>query len=150
MKNIRRKKLGELLNSPRFAGDRSVFWAQAGITNSRLTQLLDPDESFGEIAASNLVDSLRLDKDFFTRDTHHQKVVEDKKDEQVQQPASSAASEYTLTSSAIDLAMLFDMIPESSRIRRAQAFSAAADAIVSALEGRDSVEKTTYRKKQLS
>lgn len=39
-----------------------------------------------------------------------------------------------LTPSAIEIAVLFDMIPASDRIRRAQAFNVATDAIIAVLQ----------------
>lgn len=65
MKEIRRSRLIALLSSPRFLGDRAKFCQDAGITKGRLTQLLDPKEPFGELAARNLSDALRLDSGYF-------------------------------------------------------------------------------------
>jgi len=66
MKEIRRSRLVGLLASPRFNGDRAKFCADAGITNGRLSQLLDPSEAFGDVAARNLCDALGLSKDYFS------------------------------------------------------------------------------------
>lgn len=66
MKELRRKRLNELLASPRFRGDREKFCQDADITNGRLSQLLDPDEPFGDVAAKNLVKKLDLQDDYFT------------------------------------------------------------------------------------
>ena len=66
MKELRRKRLNELLASPRFRGDREKFCQEADITNGRLSQLLDPDEPFGDVAAKNLVKKLDLQDDYFT------------------------------------------------------------------------------------
>lgn len=67
MKEQRRIRLRELLESPRFAGDRAKFCQDAGITNGRLSQLLDPKEAFGDVAAKNLAEALNLDLKFFDR-----------------------------------------------------------------------------------
>jgi phage repressor protein C with HTH and peptisase S24 domain len=66
MKEIRRSRLVALLASPRFNGDRAKFCADAGITNGRLTQLLDPSEPFGDVAARNLCDALGLRENYFS------------------------------------------------------------------------------------
>jgi len=65
MRNIRRKRLADLLKSARFNGDRSAFCGSAGISKGRLTQLLDPKEAFGDVAAKNLCDSLDLSQGWF-------------------------------------------------------------------------------------
>lgn len=67
MKELRRERLKALLNGPRFNGDRAAFCAAADITNGRLTQLLDPDQPFGDTADQNLRDKLGLPDGFFTR-----------------------------------------------------------------------------------
>lgn len=67
MKELRREWLKTLLNGPRFNGDRAAFCKYAEISNSRLTQLLDPDEPFGDVAARKLCDKLGLQDDYFTR-----------------------------------------------------------------------------------
>ena len=65
MKNLRKKRLVDLLNSPRFNGDRSAFLSSAGLSKGRLTQLLDPDMAFGDAAARNLCESLSLPDGWF-------------------------------------------------------------------------------------
>jgi len=67
MKELRRERLKALLNGPRFNGDRAAFCTAADITNGRLTQLLDPDQPFGDTADQNLRDKLGLPDGFFTR-----------------------------------------------------------------------------------
>jgi transcriptional regulator with XRE-family HTH domain len=58
----------------------------------------------------------------------------------------SAPTEAGPTPSAMELAMLYDMIPVSQRIKRAQAFTAAAAAIVAVLEGRSSAKPAQDQK----
>jgi hypothetical protein len=65
MKNLRTKRLGELLASPRFNGDRTALYQAAGITKGRLSQLFDPIEPFGDVAAKNLCDALGLPQGWF-------------------------------------------------------------------------------------
>lgn len=43
----------------------------------------------------------------------------------------------TLSESAIEMAVLYDMIPASDKIKRARAFNAATDAIISVLQSDD-------------
>jgi len=65
MKNLRRKRLVDLLNGPRFNGDRAAFLSSSGLSKGRLTQLLDPSKPFGDAAARNLCDSLGLSEGWF-------------------------------------------------------------------------------------
>ena len=44
--------------------------AASGLTKGRLSQLLDPDEPFGDIAARNLEQRLQLDPGFFDAMDH--------------------------------------------------------------------------------
>lgn len=64
MHSLRRQKLRSLLEH-RFKGDRGAFLKESGLTKGRLTQLLDPDEPFGDVAARNLEDRLHLDPGYF-------------------------------------------------------------------------------------
>jgi hypothetical protein len=64
MQTLRRRKL-ELLLSERFKGDRGAFLKESGITKGRLSQLLNPAEPFGDNAARNLEDRLRLEPGYF-------------------------------------------------------------------------------------
>ena len=53
------------------------------------------------------------------------------------EPRSSVNAPTELTPSAIEIAVLFDMIPLSDKIRRAQAFNAATTAIMQVLQSVD-------------
>jgi hypothetical protein len=64
MHALRRQKL-ELLLQGRFKGDRGAFLNESGLSKGRLSQLLDPDEPFGDVAARNLEDRLHLDSGYF-------------------------------------------------------------------------------------
>lgn len=64
MHALRRQKLRELL-SRQFKGDRGAFLTASGLTKGRLTQLLDPNEPFGDVAARNLEDRLQLEPGYF-------------------------------------------------------------------------------------
>jgi len=65
MKNLRRKRLLELLQGQRFNNDRAKFLRASGLSKGRLTQLLDPDEAFGDVAARNLCEALGLPAGWF-------------------------------------------------------------------------------------
>lgn len=64
MHSLRRIKLKALIES-RFNGDRGAFLKASGITKGRLSQLLKPDEPFGDTAARNLEERLHLDPGYF-------------------------------------------------------------------------------------
>lgn len=64
MHSLRRYKLRHLLDT-RFKGDRGTFLKASGLSKGRLTQLLDPDQPFGDVAARNLEQRLQLEPGFF-------------------------------------------------------------------------------------
>jgi hypothetical protein len=64
MHALRRQKLRLLLND-RFKGDRAEFLKTSGLTKGRLSQLLDPNEPFGDTAARNLESRLELEPGYF-------------------------------------------------------------------------------------
>ena len=64
--------------------------------------------------------------------------------------ANTPAAQPMQTPGAIELAELYDMIPVSQRIKRAQAFAAAAAAIVAVIEGNASVAPAADRKTPIS
>jgi hypothetical protein len=64
MHTLRRQKL-RLLLVDRFKGDRGAFLSEAGISKGRLSQLLDDELPFGDVAARNLEDRLRLEPGYF-------------------------------------------------------------------------------------
>ena len=73
MHSLRRYKLQHLLDT-RFRGDRGAFLRDSGITKGRLSQLLDPEQPFGDVAARNLEGRLRLEPGYF--DTMDAQTVE--------------------------------------------------------------------------
>lgn len=117
MKEVRRQRLKDLLET-RFNGSRTAMWKAAGLSSARLTQLLDENEPFGDIAAENLERSLSLPRGYLNGDA----------------PPETARHEGQPTTAAMELAFLFDMIPESDRLRRASAHSAATKAILDVLQ----------------
>lgn len=64
VKEYRRARFVELLRE-RFKGDRAKLAKDADITNGRITQLLDPEEPFGDTAARRLIDKLSLAQGYF-------------------------------------------------------------------------------------
>jgi len=64
VKDYRRARFLELLNV-RFRGNRAALMRATGLTNGRLTQLIDPDEPFGDTAARRLVEKLGLEAGYF-------------------------------------------------------------------------------------
>ena len=48
-----------------FKGDRGHFLKKSGLSKGRLSQLLDPNEPFGDVAARNLADRLELPPGYF-------------------------------------------------------------------------------------
>ena len=64
MHALRRHKLRQLLEQ-KYSGDRGRFLADSGLTKGRLSQLLKDGEPFGDTAARNLEERLRLDPGYF-------------------------------------------------------------------------------------
>ena len=64
MHTLRRQKLRLLLEGA-YQNDRRRFLEKSGISKGRLSQLLDPDEPFGDVAARNLEDKLQLEPGYF-------------------------------------------------------------------------------------
>jgi len=122
MKETRRENLRKLLASPRFNGDRAKFCLDAHITKGRLAQLLDDAQPFGDGAERNLIEKLNLDAGFFSRRDY----------KLVAQGGEYKRSE--LTQAAMQIAALYDLIPEADLIKRAQGYSGATTAILAVLE----------------
>lgn len=61
----RKARLRELLKQDRFEGTRAIFCTQAGVSKSRLSQLLDDDDPFGERVARKIAANLRLGDKWF-------------------------------------------------------------------------------------
>lgn len=64
MHALRRSKLQHLLDN-RYKGSREQFLKDSGLSKGRLSQLLDPDLPFGDVAARNLEERLNLDPGYF-------------------------------------------------------------------------------------
>lgn len=128
MKELRKQRLRGLLDSPRFAGDRAKFCQDAGITNGRLSQLLDPVQPFGDNAALNLVDKLNLDAKYFERQDY--KLM----GEAPVFALPGRKPEDAFSPLAMLLARMFDKIPEDDVMGRSQAFNAASIEIRAVLD----------------
>lgn len=63
----RRGRFVAYFEGPPLRGDRSQLMRRTGISKGRVTQLLDPDEPFGQKAASSLAVKLGLSADAFER-----------------------------------------------------------------------------------
>lgn len=125
MKDIRKKRLSALLAGSPYHGDRGAFLRDSGLSKGRLSQLLDPNEPFGDVAARNLVESLGLKDGYFESD--------DSEPVQIDPPAKSTGE---ASATAMEIAMLYDLIPVSDRVRRVKAYNAATAAILAVLEAK--------------
>ena len=61
----RKDKLRALIDGKPYAGNQAEFGRKAGLTKARITQLLSPDEPFGERAAESLCGKLELPPRWF-------------------------------------------------------------------------------------
>ena len=61
----RKARLRTLIDSPAYGGSQASFAKAAGLTEGRVSQLLDPNQSFGERAARNIASELRLADRYF-------------------------------------------------------------------------------------
>lgn len=93
MKEIRREHLRRLLRD-KFGDDRARLYSLLEIGKSRLSQLLgdDPDEAFGELAASRIAEKLGLPKGYFERPLEPQTDGPLKGDAVSAQPVKSGTS----------------------------------------------------------
>jgi len=65
MTRHRKKRLRELINVSPFNGSQSEFARAANLSEGRISQLLDPSESFGERSARKIENELRLAERYF-------------------------------------------------------------------------------------
>lgn len=63
--NHRKARLQALITGKPWLGNQAQFAGAAGVTKARITQLLDPSDSFGERAAKNIADKLNLSDRYF-------------------------------------------------------------------------------------
>lgn len=62
---FRKTRLQALIDGKPWDGNQAQFATAAGVTKARITQLLDPADSFGERAAKNIADKLELPDRYF-------------------------------------------------------------------------------------
>lgn len=61
----RKARLRALIDSAPYSGSQVSFAKAAGLTEGRVSQLLDPNQSFGERSARNVATELRLGERYF-------------------------------------------------------------------------------------
>ncbi|MBD9530435.1 S24 family peptidase [Comamonas sp. CMM01] len=61
----RKARLRALIDSPTYKGSQAAFANACGLTEGRVSQLLKPDQSFGERSAKNIANELRLGDRYF-------------------------------------------------------------------------------------
>ncbi|WP_272970669.1 S24 family peptidase [Comamonas terrigena] len=61
----RKARLRALIDSPVYKGSQAAFANACGLTEGRVSQLLKPDQSFGERSAKNIASELRLGDRYF-------------------------------------------------------------------------------------
>lgn len=61
----RKARLKTLIDGKPWEGNQAQFASKVGVTKARITQLLDPNDSFGERAAKNIADKLELPDRYF-------------------------------------------------------------------------------------
>lgn len=61
----RKIRLQALIDGKPYEGNQAKFATEARLTKARITQLLDPSDSFGERAAQGLCDKLNLAERYF-------------------------------------------------------------------------------------
>lgn len=61
----RKRRLKELIDEKPFLGNQAAFAEHVGLSKGRITQLLDQNDSFGELAARKLALTLMLPSDYF-------------------------------------------------------------------------------------
>lgn len=66
MHALRKQKLAQLI-ADTYGDDRGTFLKASGYSKGRISQLLDPDEPFGEVAARNLEERLNLEPGYFDK-----------------------------------------------------------------------------------
>jgi hypothetical protein len=131
MKEVRRENLRALLEGPRFKGDRAAFCAAAGISKGRLSQLLDKNKSFGDVAAQNLCEVLGLPADYLNLPIHEGEPVHH---EDVLEPPPLHLSVKGLSVHAIGLAKLFDEVPTSNLLHWNQTYQKVLQILIEAAQ----------------
>lgn len=61
----RKARLRGLIDSPTYGGNQASFAKAAGLSEGRVSQLLDANQSFGERSARNIASELRIGEHYF-------------------------------------------------------------------------------------
>ena len=61
----RKRRLRALIDSPQFGGSQLALARAVGLSEGRVSQLLDPEDSFGERSAKKIAGELRLELRYF-------------------------------------------------------------------------------------
>jgi hypothetical protein len=107
VKEYRRARFKELLDS-RFKGDRAALIRETGFTKGRVSQLLDPDEPFGDNAAASLVERLHLPAGYFD-------------------PPTTRDTSRPVSRDAMEVALAYDKMSPAERMRLDRLMAAAMD-----------------------
>lgn len=63
----RKRRLAALVADKPYLGNNAEFARRAGLSKGRVTQLLDPEKSFGELSAQKIAAKLRLGLGYFEK-----------------------------------------------------------------------------------
>jgi hypothetical protein len=108
VKDYRRQRLKQLLMGAPFRGNRSAFIKATGLTNGRISQLLDPQEPFGDTAARRLIERLGLPDNYFD-------------------PPNASALPAVLSKDALHVAEAYERMTAAERQRLDRLMAAALD-----------------------
>lgn len=113
MQNARRERFVAFFSDPNgpIKGSREVLMKKAGISKGRVSQLFDERQPFGELAARNLAEALKLPPNFFEMD----------------QAAPAAPVPTGLSEQAVAVAQQFDRMTVAERQRFLRLMQAAQD-----------------------
>lgn len=68
MANRRLERFIAYFNGPPLRGDRAKLMQKTGLSKGRVSQILSPDATFGEVSASRVAVALGLSPDYFEHD----------------------------------------------------------------------------------
>lgn len=73
---LRKQNLAALIAGKPYLGNQAAFATASGLTRGRVSQLLDPNESFGERAAQSLCEKMRLKSGYFEKAISNETVIQ--------------------------------------------------------------------------